>query len=198
MNLWTLKEYADLFNVRLPNQIFVSDIGIKTIQQLREWVDKDAEKNSDIEFPEGFVIYWNGKPVAKVKNTKYMQAFSVSGGNKSHAKNVIIQSIFTGNLDDIYTMLIPELQEFANMVQEKTRKMFTEIQGVIKEIPNNHFQTQKEYALFIQKHCHQTAFQPFFYQNKEDLINGKDGHKLFEEWIKKNYQRFDEIWKERS
>lgn len=198
MNLWTLTEYADLFKVRLPDSIWLSTLGIKTSRELREWVDKDAEKMSDISFPEGYVVYWAGKPVAKMKNSKYLTAFHVSGGNKGHAKNSIILAVFNGSLDDVYSMMIPELQQFADKIKERVAGMGKEIIEGGREIGREEYATQKDYALAIQSKIHNKQLHAFFFSHKLEVLSGANLNEIYTQWIKDNYKRFLDLWKEKE
>jgi hypothetical protein len=163
--------------------------------QLRAWVEEQAIKESDIKFPEGYVIYRGGIPVAKVKNAKYLSAHSVSGGNIAHARNAIIEATFVGNIDDIYPTMIPELQKYADGIKDKVGKLISEAihAGELIRLHGD-FASQKDYALFLQAHCDK-SIQPFFYQNKGKLT---DISEQFTKWLKDHYIRFMEMWKERD
>lgn len=199
MNLWTLKEHAELFNVRLPNSIWVSNLNVSNAIQLKEWVDKDSEKDGDIEYPEGYVVYWAGKPVAKVKNSKYMLVFRISGGNKKHSYNQIIESIFAGTFDDIcvsnFINGFPELQKFADDIKQKVAGLGTEVMKVAGEIFKVKYSTQKDYALAVQTLCSNKQLHSFFYQNKEKLLSGANISEIYTVWIKECYKRFTDLWK---
>ena len=198
MTPWTLTEYAELFKVKLPTPIYLTDLGIKTSRELREWVDKDAEKTSDVEYPEGYVVYWAGKPSAKVKNSKYMAAFHVSGGNRGHAKNAIIELVFTEKLDDVYPMMIPELQQFANKIKERVAGLGIDVLKAGRLIADEKCLTQKDFALAVQRNCSNRQLHAFFYTNKEKVMAGQNLSDLYTQWIKVYYMRFLDLWKEKE
>lgn len=192
--LW-LDMTEDGSNVKRPVMKFLSDLNLNNFSEVVNWVEDQAEGSQYGKYPEGFVIYRGGVPVAKLKNKKYLAAFHVSGGNKGHAKNSIIDQIFTGNLDDVYAMMIPELQQFADKIKGQVVKLGVEILEVSREIGKENCPTQKDYALAVQRYCHNRLLQPFLYQNKLAAMSGGNINELFTIWIKDNYKRFLDLWK---
>jgi len=182
-------------NVKRPALHFFYEYDFKDFNDVLAWVEKESENDKYGHFPEGFVIYRGGIPVAKMKNKKYLAAFHVSGGNKGHAKNAIIEAIFIGNIDDVYDMMIPELQDFANSIKEKVARLGLEVMEVGNKMSGVQYPTQKDYALAVQRNCTTRTLQSFFYQNKEAIIAGKNLSELYTSWITDNYKRFLDLWK---
>jgi hypothetical protein len=192
--LW-LDMTEDGSNVKRPVMKFLSDLNLNNFSEVVNWVEDQAEDSQYGKYLEGFVIYRSGVPVAKLKNKKYLAAFHVSGGNKGHAKNAIIEAIFIGNIDDVYAMMIPELQQFADKIKGQVVKLGVEILEVSREIGKENCPTQKDYALAVQRYCHNRLLQPFLYQNKLAVMSGENINELFTTWIKDNYKRFLDLWK---
>lgn len=187
----------DGMNVKRPELTFFSQHDFKTFKDVANWVEDQADPSKLWygEYPEGFVIYRGGIPVAKMKNAKYLAAFHVSGGNKGHAKNAIIEAIFVGNIDDVYSMMIPELQKFADDIKEKVRALGVEVLEASKWIAKENCDTQKDFALAVQKHLPNKLLHSFFYQNREAVLKGENLNGLYTEWIKTYYMRFLQLWK---
>jgi len=185
-------------NIQRPLVKFFSDLNFTNFDDVKDWVEKQADNSSLGLYPEGFVIYRCGIPVAKMKNAKYLAAFHVSGGNKGHAKNAIIEAIFIGNIDDVYSMMIPELQEFSNKIKERVANLGVDVLNAGRLIANKKCPTQKDYALAVQRCCHNKQLHSFFYQNKDKVLAGLNLSELYTQWIKKSYKRFLDLWKEKE
>jgi hypothetical protein len=182
-------------NVKRPALHFFYEYDFKSFKDVLDWVEKQAEDPKYGKYPEGFVIYRCGIPVAKMKNAKYLAAFHVSGGNKGHAKNAIIEAIFVGNIDDVYDMMIPELQQFSDEIKQRVANLGNEVMKAAVEIVKCKYETQKDYALAIQKHVVDKQLHAFFYQNKDALLAGANISELYTDWIKAFYTRFLNLWK---
>lgn len=183
-------------NVKRPDLKFFYELGFTSFKDVLEWVEKQAEESDKYgKFPEGFIVYRGGIPVAKMKNSKYLAAFHVSGGNKGHAKNAIIQAVFEGNIDDVYEMMIPELQQFADSIKEKVGRLGLEVMEVGKKLGKDKYANQKEYALAVQSHCTTKTLQSFFFSNKEVVLKGDNLNEVYTGWIRDNYKRFLDLWK---
>ena len=192
-DLW-LDMIEDGSNVKRPVLKFLSELNLNNFSEVVNWVEAQAEDAQYGKFPEGFIIYRGGNPVAKLKNKKYLAAFHVSGGNKGHAKNAIIEAIFVGNIDDVYSMMIPELQQFADKIKGQVAALGVDVMEAGKWIAKENCPTQKDYALAVQKHCKNKQLHAFFYANKEKVLAG-NATELYTDWIKANYKRFLDLWK---
>jgi len=182
-------------NIKRPVMKFMYELDLHNFDEVKAWVEKESESETYGKFPEGFVVYRGGVPVAKIKNSKYLEAHNISGGNIAHARNAIIEATFVGNIDDIYPTMIPELQEYADGIRDKVSGLVSEAIHVGELLRcHGEFSSQKDYALFLQAHCDK-GIQPFFYQNKGKL---NDISVQFTKWLKDHYSRFMEMWKERD
>jgi hypothetical protein len=179
-----------------PISYFFYQIDIETVDDAKLYVQKaSAEVEKYGEYPEGFVIYHGLKPIAKMKNAQYVSLHHVSGGDILHTKNVIIDSFFGGTLDDIYDHLVDAMQEFAESLKDKVSKQFLDVRKALKEIKGGTYETQKDYALAVQKYV-DSKYWPFFFQNKELILSGEeDDFDLFTKWISLHYAKFMDYWK---
>jgi len=180
--------------IRYPYFYSVSDLGLKTKDEVVAFVEKEQSNQKYGEYPEGFVIYQNAHPVAKVKNSTYIAHHSVGGGDIKHSMNNIIDVVFCGNLDDIYHVLSDRLKEFANDVLKKISKMEEEMNAAMALILQQKFETRRDFALFVNEKVSK-SIRPYFFSHFESLSRGvmlETEH--FEEWLKANYKKFD--WKD--
>ena len=182
-------------HIKRPHLQFFFELNFKSFSEVLKWVEDQSENLIYGEYPEGFVIYRSGIPVAKMKNTKYVQAHHVSGGDKGHARNCIIQAIFDGNIDDLYSMLIPDLKNFAESVKEKVAKMELKVIENCNMLKVGNYINQKEYAMAVQKYCSDKKEHDFYYKNKDIILKGESISDNFIQWLRKSYMRFDTIWK---
>ena len=185
-------------NIKRPDLKFFYTLGFTSFKDVLAWVEIQAENPSFGKFPEGFVIYRGGIPVAKMKNAKYLAAFHVSGGNKGHAKNQIIELVFQNKLDDVYATMIPELQQFADTIKQRVANLGSEVIKAGIEIMKGNYPTQKDYALAIQNKVVNKQLHAFFYSNKEQVLAGQNLSDLYTAWIKDYYKRFLDLWKEKE
>ncbi len=189
-------ELAITANVRLP----ISPTNTFTTKdELYEFIEKSS---SDVEtygeYSEGFVLYEKGKPIAKLKNSKYLALHHVGGGDIAASKNKIVDAIFNEHLDDIRDFLSERLSKFAESVQEKIASFHVNFDKSHKSLVRQKFETQKDFALQVQAIV-DSKLRGFFFQNKDMYLN-KDDHDmsemsdLFDKWLKSHYQKFN--WKE--
>ncbi len=181
-------------NVRLPHRIKFAEVGVKTLDHARAFVE-DAKNDTQYgEWPEGFVIYESGAPVAKMKNSRYVELHAVGGGDLKHSKNKIVEAVFMGNLDDFYVMLSDRLKAFADEVVEKSANMVASTMDQISKVQKGYYPDQKAYALAVQEHV-EGPFRSFMFKSKSAVL-AKDPllQVHLETWLCDNYQKFN--WKD--
>ncbi len=188
----TVDEMALNLRVKVPYYNTLKELGLDTIQKLKDWVEEQSRVMDYGEFPEGFVASINNIPIAKIKNSKYLVLHDAGGGDPKHTRNVIIDAIFNGHFDDIAPVLTVKNQEFATNVFNK----FHELQKIINKCINDangvKFATRKDYALWVQGNVPKNL-QGFFFKNQNQL-----NIELFDEWIKKHYLGFEDYWKDNA
>jgi len=184
-------------NIRFPKTIKPSDRGLKTLDDVKMFVDQESQSEEYGKWPEGFIIYsLDGfHPLAKMKNARYMSLHHVGGGDVAHSKNQIINAIFLGYIDDVYDVLSDRLKEFSNEVQNRAAKITENVISTVEKIQKKDFPTRKSYAAFIQDNAEKKV-QNFFFKNANAFMKKevKDAMQLFEMWLKENYEKFD--WKD--
>jgi len=194
------KPLIDLdFNIKSPEKLLLETININSINNLRDYVEKNTNDTEDKQFLEGFVVYKGLIPVAKAKSSKYLTLHLFSNNDILATKNRIIEHYFEGNLDDVYSCLSDFLKTFADSLKDKVIKLNLEIKENINKIRNakkefNNFEVQKDYALYVLNNCPK-QFSAFFFCNKEVILNNESTEELFTSWLIEHYKKFDIYWK---
>ena len=184
------------YNISSPKLVKLSSTNISSLQSVRLLVE-DAIHMVDIfgKYPEGFVIYKDYQPVAKMKNSQYLSLHGISGGDHKHTKNVVIASFFNGTLDDIYDVLVDTMRDFADSLRDKVAILFTDLQHAFKIVKSTEFASQKDYALCVMSNV-KGSFVSFFFTKKDQILNKNINEMdLFTDWLKLNYSKFDDYWK---
>lgn len=185
---------AEHLLIDTPDMFLISSEGIKNLEDLRKWVESNCADSSEAEYREGFVIYDGLVPIAKLKTARYLTLHSVGGGDLGHTRNAVIDAFFTGALDDIWGVIHPTMQEFAESLKEKVIQMTKDVLSAIETLDSSQIATQKDYALWVQSLKYK-QFSSFFFQNKEEVMKKENIPELFSWWIKNNYKKYESTWK---
>jgi len=186
----------DIFKAYKPDFFLLAgEDNIKTLDDLKRWVDKQSDDTADAVYREGFVIYDGLTPIAKLKTARYLSLHAVGGGDMKHTRNVVIDSFFAGTLDDIWGVLHPQMQEFAEKLKDKVIKLTNEALAASKNIDPSTIASQKDYALWVKANV-PPMFAGFFFQNKEAVLAKKGITEDFTWWVKANYKKFEGVWKD--
>lgn len=184
-------------NVRLPKSVKPEDKGLKTLDDVKLFVDSESQSEEYGKWPEGFILYsLDGfHPLAKMKNARYVSLHHVGGGDVAHSKNQIINAIFHGHIDDVYDVLSDRLKKFADDIKQRSADLTQNSLDVIEKINAKDFPTRKSYAAFLQDHADE-KLRSFFFQHANAFMKKsvEDPAELFEFWLKENFGKFD--WKE--
>lgn len=195
---FTLDLLADQANIRLPWKKPFYEFEITDKDSCKLWIETEGVKlveGTGTEYSEGFVIYSGSYPVAKMKNMRYVSLHAVGGGDLKHTKNVVIDTFFAEKLDDIMGVLHDTMKEFAEQLKVKVSDLFAKIHVASQHIVGKTFADQKDYALTVQKYVPR-EFWGFFFTNKEKLLDPTtDLEKMFKDWLRINYGRFEDYWK---
>lgn len=183
-------------NITLPYAEKMVHTGLDTLEKVKLFVHDATSMTEEFgEYPEGFVIYDGLKPICKMKNEQYLSLHHISGGDHLHTRNVIIDAYFAGTLDDIMDHLTDPMKEFADSLKEKVESLFLRMQAAFNDMNSLTFETQKEYALFVQQAADR-EFWPFFFQKKDDILDSTvDNMEVFTNWLTLSYKRFLDFWK---
>lgn len=180
-------------NVRLPYRNSFRDLGIDSLNAAKEFVEKSSlEEDRYGKWPEGFVVYRGGAPVAKMKNLQYLTLHSVGGGDIKHSRNRIVEAYFEGKLDDFYFVLTDRLKAFADSLDQRVKAMLREVYASLREMKTS-YPDQKSYALDVREKV-PSLFQGFAFQHKDKVLEkSSDLPDLAETYLKGKYHRVD--WK---
>lgn len=182
-------------NVDVPAN-FPAPFGVSQ-DSLEAWVEEMSGAEEFGEYPEGWVAYdvrgW--RPVAKLKNSKYLALHHVGGGDIGHSKNRIVDAIFGGHFDDIAPVLTPRLSSFADSVIAKIKAMEDDAAHAGRSLARQTFADRKAYALAVQANAPKPIWG-FFFQNAKHFmgeLDEGDALEMFEGWLSKHHGKFD--WK---
>jgi hypothetical protein len=190
-----VKDIAIELGVATPKSVFLYELGIKTLDELVMWVENNCKDDKDSKNKEGYVGYINGIPSIKIKHLRYKFLHSFVGGNKNETRNNIIDAFFTDSIDDVYNDLHDSSKEFVESLRIKVLNLISTANATITEMKTMTFPTQKDYALFVLSHAPK-EISGFFFGNKEKILKGEPVSELFTFWIKQNYKRFENLWKD--
>lgn len=183
-------------NIRRPCLIYPWDLGLRSLSDVKEFVEKESKTEKYGKYPEGFVLYcWNSfRPLAKLKNLQYKSLHSFGGGDIAHSKNQIIATVFAGTIDDVYDALSERLKDFADDIKQKAAAMTKNAMENAEKIKELDFPTRKAYAAFVQDNIEKKAHS-FFFKNANVFMKKEidDIETKFEFWLKENYKKFE--WK---
>jgi T4 RnlA family RNA ligase len=188
------KKYEDILGVKMPGSVSLASLGIKTQEELVKWVEDTTQDDEDVQYKEGYVIYREGIPIAKVKAKRYLSLHHIGGGDVGCTRNNIIECFFAGSIDDIYGFLVDSMKVFADTLREKVVVLNQKVNVSIHELKGKTFSSQKEFALWVLGNVDK-QFSAFFFANKEKLMKGELEPDAFTHWLKLSYKRFEDYWK---
>lgn len=178
-----------LDGILLPEIIKLEDIDLKTKEELMLFIEKQSRNSKYGKWPEGFVLYMNREPIAKLKNRTYLQCFYTLGGNKDLAKKGVMESVISGSIDDIYGHLNEDLKEYADLLKLRVEEKVRATYAFIDKILGKNELEPKEFALAVKEEV-PSQFQGFFFQNRQSLLKGEfDGRQVFDDWLQVNLER---------
>lgn len=187
-----LEELIEVGGFKMPSKKTFKELGINNLEDARNFVESESKKIEIYgEYPEGFVIYENGIPVAKMKNRDYVDKHhAIGAGDILHTRNVVIERFFLGTLDDLMDVLVDAMKEFSEKIREWWVGEVLKIDAICKDMRKLDFPTQKEYALYVQDKV-PGSFKSFFFMKKEEILSGYNITLLLNEWIKDNWKKFE-------
>lgn len=179
--------------VRLPFSYSAKGENIKTQDDLWAFVESHSSDPKYGKNPEGFVVYWHGRPVAKCKNQRYqfLHRYSPVGGG---SKGQIIGALMTGCLDDLYHDLTDTSRAYADKLQayitESMKQWKFEMGSLAGEYPD-----RKTYAMKVMDTVQDARVRPFCFQHMDTLQKGGDFDGLLDSWLANSYEKFEGDWK---
>lgn len=176
---------------------FPHSADVNSIDDIAKFVEKKESYNDiDCEYPEGFVIYHNNIPVAKVKNHNYLTLHHMigAGEDKMCSYRRLTRAFFEGNIDDIIDALNKEQFDYIENLKDRFREYMANMRinsMAIKdamEVTGDDKEDKKRYALAVQK-LSASEDSAFFYQNKEMVLTGEFDYDILEAWLRKNLDK---------
>lgn len=198
------KETGELKSISLPlDKPLMFDADFSSVEEAKEWVEEESKK-IDVygEYNEGFVLCNDVGPIGKMKNSLYLQLHhAIGAGDIKCTRNRVIEALFCGNMDDLYPVLTPSMQEFADKLGEWWREKVASVITLINTMKGVEFDSMKDFALHVKENI-AGEFQPFFFMNKME-VNGKFilapvDSEAVSKWMTKVYKKFETEMKELS
>jgi T4 RnlA family RNA ligase len=189
---------VNCLNVRLAEKDSCKRLGLKSLEDVQNYVEQESQNESKYgEYPEGFVLYdSSGAPIAKMKNKRYVSLHRVGGGDIKHSKNVIVDAIFLGHIDDLYDVLSDRLKAFADNMKDQASAMIADAREMVTKLSSQDYEDRKEFALAVQQNVRK-EFASFFFKNIDHFVSTEEDPNIMEEfdkWLKASYKKFN--WKD--
>jgi hypothetical protein len=188
--------------LHMPVRHSFQSLGITSLEDAQVYVEKES-KNTTLygEYPEGMVIYDNEGPVCKMKNELYIQLHHAAGaGDTRCTRNKVIEAFFAGNMDDLYPVLVPSMQEFADKLKDWWNGKIGSLVEAARSFDGMVFEDARAYASHVHKNVPKD-FTGYFFMNKVDAVDNcgipygvrlKDTDaESFASWMKKVHKKFE-------
>jgi len=193
-----VSEMAKLFKVMRPKMIHFKDIKITSLNDAKDWIENEAVKTNEYGHnPEGFVVYYHGCPLCKIKNKKYLEKHGLIMGDLLFQRNIVIDRFFEENIDDVMDVLYDPLIRFLDEMKEKMKAMLEEVKEIRLKLANTTYPAKKEYVEFA-KQLVPSKYLAFFLSSYDQVIDVNfDITTYFFQWLKRsnNYKKYNEYWK---
>jgi T4 RnlA family RNA ligase len=153
------EELSNLFQHK-PTKFKVKDIA-KNEEDLLKWVEEQSDNSVYGKNPEGFVLYLNSYPIAKIKNRKYLALHHIMTGDSKYVMKNLVRLFFTGKLDDVESELTDLQKEFLEKLKVYFKNVSTDVRTLQEKISKD--MTKKDYALAVQG-SPVARFQGYFFE----------------------------------
>lgn len=170
------------------------DCEFDTYQALLDYVERESDNPIYGHNPEGFVLYIDGVPVAKIKNSKYKYLHHVMTGDPLHVKKNLVNLFFEEKIDDVWVDLTEEMKQFCEDLKTFYRELNFKISNKLKGLSDLK-SDRKTYALAVQSLDENIKlFSGVFFEQfngeitfKDWLLKKKGNSRIFESYM--------EVWK---
>lgn len=210
LRLWTRGEVEDAANnIGVRATRWYSCYDYKTLKELREFVEEEGRnetvaEDEDVQYPEGYVIYQSGRPMAKVKNARYLVLHLIMGGeNDRYISKCLAEAVFQESLDDIMEALseaqiagVEYMQEMLRQINATAIRMGNILHELLEKCEVESSEVRKLYAQEVQKLVKDLPDKPrgwisgYFFRNMDKVREGFLGS--FLEHIKAEAERTKE------
>ncbi len=169
---------------------FLAPEEVQSLQSAIQFVEQQSRRSDLGELPEGFVLCSRaGVPLAKMKNSAYLQHHLVATGNILQVRSVVVEMFFEEKLDDVLESMPPWAQLFAAELQLKLKKLTRDAADAAMQVASS--TEKRERAELIAQRV-ASEFRPFVHSLKNDKDEVVE--QSFVRWIKSNYKRFGALW----
>ncbi len=136
----SLQEMIDFLSISLNS----SENGMKILDLLilaKEYVENE----------EGEVISWSDGQMAKIKNLHYLELHSLIGPD-SFRENILIQTIISGNIDDVISALVPgtkkdKIVQMDKIVTDYFNHLVVKFKALRDSYYNEYKENRKDFAI---------------------------------------------------
>lgn len=189
-----LAEAAKALGVMIPAQYTFKELGIDSLEKANKFVEDASLDNAKYgEYSEGFVVYNDGTPKGKIKNSKYKVLHRFSGADVGCSVNGAIECFFNNAIDDVWGALPDVAKELVEKIRAKVLDIRNNVMDTIEKIQAQTFPTQKDYALFIMKNVPEKRVHSFMFAMKDKIMNKTITKDDFSDWLRGHYEKWE--WK---
>jgi hypothetical protein len=186
----------DIINLAPVHRISCYDLNIKNKEEMISFVENFQGNTSHFgKNPEGWVVYINDIPVAKVKNSRYLALHRFSDSDPLCSRNSLVDLFLAGGVDDVYSDLSPTMKAFCDSMGEFIRNNGADFIALCSSVKEKNPQTQKDYALLVKD----TPFAAFMFKNKDFIMNNVVTIEDFTSFVRKDipktiYEQLKGLW----
>lgn len=206
--MYTLGEVQTIaidLGVHFPRLVDIKGWSLsKVIEYTEEESIKGVEGDEKIEYPEGYIIYDNVRPRAKIKNKRYLAAHAIIGGeNERFVAWQIVNALIGEKIDDIIPLLSEIQLKGLEKLKEEIVRFKLEILKVEALLIEKNLSIRKDYAAIVFKSGNELSkkergwLQGYLMGFFKEISNGRRGD--YDKWFKTEMLRTNEnidYWKE--
>jgi len=211
-----LDRIASSLNILRPQRYNAQAEGIDSLKRALQWIEEQAAPEKSVgkfgDWPEGFVVYYQSRPICKLKNRAYNDRHAFYASDLLHMRNLMIERYFTGTTDDVLAFCPPAIVAFVDEMTKKVQdlmkiavmeqaRLVDTIAKTLKDVPQN----ERPAALVellrsdpsIQRHS-----LPKFFLKYRNILTAESTPAAVEEafmtWIDQNWRSLVEYWRATS
>lgn len=119
---------AAALKVMRPTRCFAKEENITSLASTLAWIEEQSKPTVSNgrfgEYPEGFVVYYQDRPICKLKNRFYNDRHAFYAKDLSHMRNLMIERYFAGTTDDVLSFCPPPIVAFVEEMTVKVQDLF--------------------------------------------------------------------------
>eukprot|EP01114_Cavostelium_apophysatum_P024857 TRINITY_DN9909_c0_g1_i1.p1 TRINITY_DN9909_c0_g1~~TRINITY_DN9909_c0_g1_i1.p1 ORF type:complete len:439 (+),score=116.96 TRINITY_DN9909_c0_g1_i1:105-1421(+) len=184
-----------------PRVFILKELGLNSLKDAKDFIEKEALKSDYGINPEGFVVFDKDAPLCKLKNVSYVEKHGIVTGNLLYVRNIVLERYWKETLDDVEDAIQkhPPIVKYLDELKLKVNALLQEAELIhtskfLPLLKQNGVDASKgrEYAELVKEV--EPKWQPFFYSYKNHIDEPVSAHAYT--WLKKNNTRFKNLWKE--